>query len=98
MRFPIAAALLAAFAMAGCMGPQGNPNGQAYANEAGGTIATQPQFVGTESYDPYGKPAPFSDMNIGSAAITPAPSPPLDLSTTGATPTPRSPAPMPRQH
>jgi hypothetical protein len=98
MRLSIAAALLAASALAGCLGPEGNPNGQAYATDAGGTIATQPQFVGNETYDPYGKSAPFYDMTIGSAAITPAATPPLDLSTRGATPTPQGPVPVPQQH
>jgi hypothetical protein len=98
MRLPIAAALLASFALAGCFGPEGNPNGQAYANETGGTIATQPQFVGNESYDPYGKPAPFADMTIGSAALSPTATPPLDLSTKGAAPTPKGSIPKPQQH
>ena len=79
MRFEIGAALLAAMALAGCMGPQGNPNGQAYATDPGGSVAVTPQAVGTVAYDPYGKAPSFADMEIGSAAIAPPPPPPLTL-------------------
>lgn len=46
--------------LAACAGNQGNPNGMAYADEPGGTIATQPQTVGTMYYNP-DQPAPTSD-------------------------------------
>ena len=88
MRFQIAAALLAALALAGCIGPQGNPNGQPYANDTDGQITAAPQALGTVTYDPYGKPANFADMDIGSAAITPSQTPPMNLSTQGAAPMP----------
>jgi hypothetical protein len=77
MKFPIGAALLAVVALAGCAGPEGNPNGQPYANEPGGTIAVPPQTMGTVSYDPYAAPAPFSDMQPGQPAINPPPPLPL---------------------
>jgi hypothetical protein len=76
MRFPIIAALLATSLVGACMGPQGNPNGQPYANEPGGAIALKPQSLGAESYDPYGKPSSFADMDIGNPAINPAPASP----------------------
>jgi len=72
MRFSIGIALLG-LALAGCAGPEGNPNGQPYANEPGGAIAVKPQSLGEASYDPYGTPAPFADMQAGQAAITPPP-------------------------
>lgn len=93
MRFSIGIALLG-LALTGCMGPEGNPNGQPYATDPSGAIAVKPQFIGTDSYDPYGKPAPFSDMQMGQAAIAPAATPPLDLSTRGATPAPQGRGPM----
>jgi len=77
MRFPIGAALVAAMALGGCMGPQGNPNGQAYANEPGGVMAEKPQTIGKASYDPYATPAPFADMQAGQPAINPPPPMPL---------------------
>ena len=71
MKWTIGAALMAAMALAGCMGPQGNPNAQAYANEPGGTAAVKPETMGKVAYDPYGTPAPFTDMQAGQAAINP---------------------------
>jgi hypothetical protein len=59
----VAASLL----LAGCMGPEGNPNGQPYANEPGGTIAVAPQTVGVPMYDPDAPAAPFADMRAGGA-------------------------------
>jgi hypothetical protein len=88
MRFQIGAALLAAMALAGCMGPEGNPNGQPYATDPGGMIAVAPQALGAVAYDPYTKPPNFADMDIGSAAITPSPTPPMNLTPQGASPTP----------
>lgn len=89
MRFEIGAALLAALALAGCMGPQGNPNGQPYATDLGGTIAVSPQAVGTVAYDPYGKAPGFADMDIGSAAFTPPSVPTMNVMPQGASPAPR---------
>ena len=83
MRFSIGAALLG-LALTGCMGPEGNPDGQPYATDPGGAIAVKPQVLGMDSYNPYGQPAPFADMQAGSAAITPAPTPPLNLTPQGA--------------
>ena len=59
-------------ALAGCMGPEGNPNGMAYANEPGGAIATQPQNVGTVSYDPFAPVPPFDDMKANAVIGAPA--------------------------
>jgi hypothetical protein len=95
MRFQIAAALLAALGLGACMGPEGNPNGQAYANDPSGQIAMAPQALGTVAYDPYGKPANFEDMDIGSSAITPSQTPPMNLTTQGASPAPMRPGQMP---
>ena len=69
MRFPMTAALLAA-ALSGCAtGPDGNPNNQPYADQPGGTIAVRPQFISTESYDPYGQPPPFAVAAFSTAAL-----------------------------
>lgn len=92
MRFSMT--LLAAAALmtslAGCThGSQGNPDNQPYAGEPGGTIAVTPQIISTESYDPYGTPPPFADMQYSAVAITPAPSPPLNLTPRGAAPMPQ---------
>ncbi len=57
----------ASLLLAGCMGPAGNPNGQPYANEAGGTIAVAPTTVGVPTYDPYAPAPPFADMKAGGA-------------------------------
>ena len=53
--------------LAGCAGPDGNPGGQPYANQPGGTIAVAPQTIGTPLYDPDAKAAPFEDMKAGGA-------------------------------
>jgi len=79
MKLPVGALLLAAAALAGCAGPGGNPNGFPYANEPGGAIATQPQTIGTVSYDPYAPPASFADMQAGEAAINPPPPTPVPM-------------------
>jgi hypothetical protein len=73
MKFAAGATLLAALTLMGCMGPDGNPNRQPYANEPGGAIAVKSATVGTVSYDPYAAPAPFTDMQAGQAAINPPP-------------------------
>ena len=73
MKLAAGAAFLAAMTLAACAGPEGNPNRQPYANEPGGTMAVKPATVGTVSYDPYGTPAPFADMQAGQAAINPPP-------------------------
>jgi hypothetical protein len=87
MRFSASAALFAALTLAACTGPQGNPDGAPYANEAGGTIAVKPETIGKVAYDPYGTPAPFADMQAGQAAINPPP--PM----TPMAPVPTNPAP-----
>jgi hypothetical protein len=85
MKFAVFAALLASTALAGCMGPEGNPDGMAYADEPGGALAVKPLTVGTVSYDPYATPAPFADMQMGQPAFSPQPMP-----------LPAQPAPPPR--
>lgn len=96
MRFSMTAALLLLAGLGGCAhGPDGNPNNQPYADQPGGTIAVQPQFVSTASYDPYATPTPFADMEYSAMAIRPAPTPPLNLAPAGAAPMP-GPAPMRR--
>jgi len=92
MRFSMTAALLAASALSACAnGNQGNPDNQPYATDPAGAIAAKPQFISTESYDPYGTPPPFADMQSGSAAITPSATPPLDMTPQGASPMPAAP-------
>jgi len=101
MRFSMTAALLAACALSACAnGHEGNPGNQPYATDPTGAIAAKPQFISTQSYDPYATPAPFEDMQAGSIAISPAPSPPLNLSTQGQSPAPapRITPTMPRPH
>ena len=74
MKFQIAfAALTLTFALAACMGPEGNPNGQPYASEPGGTLAVAPAANGAETYDPRKPAPPFQDMRTG--ATPPAPPP-----------------------
>lgn len=87
MKLAVGAALVAAMALGGCMGPQGNPDGVAYADEPGGTLAVKPLTVGTVSYDPYATPAPFADMQMGQPAISPPPPMPM---ITPTVPPPRS--------
>ena len=75
MKFQIAfAALTLSLALAACMGPEGNPNGQPYASEPGGTLAVTPAANGAATYDPRKPAPPFQDMRTG--ATPPAPPPP----------------------
>jgi len=103
MRFSMTAALLAAcafsaFGLGACAnGNQGNPNSQPYATDLGGAIAVKPQFISTESYDPYGTPPPFADMQAGSAATAPQPQTPMNYSPAPVQPPRNTPA-MPRPH
>jgi hypothetical protein len=71
MKLPII--LLAALALAGCMGPEGNPSDQPYADE--GMIAFKPEPAPATTYDPNVTPPPFNDMQIGQPALNPPPSP-----------------------
>ena len=97
MRFSMTAALLAASALSACVnGNQGNPNNQPYATDPAGAIAVKPQFISTESYDPYGTPPPFADMQAGSAAMTPAPQPSMNYNPMPAQ-TPSNRPTMPRR-
>jgi hypothetical protein len=96
MRFEFGAALLAAMALAGCTGLQGNPNGQPYATDTSGMVAVSPQAVGAVAYDPYGKAPSFADMEIGSAAIMPSSAPPMNFTPQGAPPAAQRPGSMSR--
>ena len=102
MRFPTTAALLAAcalgaFGLGACAnGNQGNPNSQPYATDPAGAIAVKPQFTSTASYDPYGTPPPFADMQSGSVATTPPFQPPVYVSPPSQAPASRT-RTMPRQ-
>ena len=92
MRFFMTAALLAASALSACAnGNQGNPDNQPYATDPAGAITVKPQFISTESYDPYGTPPPFADMQAGSAAIMPSATPPMNMTPQGASPMPPAP-------
>ncbi len=97
MRFSMTAALLAAcalsaFGLGACAnGNQGNPNSQPYATDSAGGIAVKPQVISTESYDPYGTPPPFADMQAVSAAITPSAAPSMNMPPQGASPLPGGP-------
>jgi hypothetical protein len=74
MKFAIAiAAVILPIALAGCMGPAGNPDGMAYADEPGGAIGAPPQNLGLVSYDPSASVTPFNDMKAGAPAGGPAP-------------------------
>jgi hypothetical protein len=97
MRFPTTAALLAACALSACAnGNQGNPGNQPYATDPAGAIAVKPQFTSTASYDPYGTPPPFADMQSGSVATAPPPQPPVYVSPPSQAPASRT-RTMPRQ-
>jgi hypothetical protein len=72
MKIQIAAiTLTATLALGACAGPQGNPNGSPYADEAGGTMAVKPQTVGSETYDSTKSAPPFQDMRPGPYTPTP---------------------------
>jgi len=66
MRFFIATAGMALL-LAGCMGPDGNPDGMPYAGEPDGVATVQPMPVAPVAYDPNAKAAPFEDMRAGGA-------------------------------
>ena len=103
MRFSMTAALLAAcalsaFGLGACAnGNQGNPNSQPYATDPDGAIAVKPQFISTESYDPYGTPPPFADMQAGSAATAPQSQAPMNYNPAPVQP-PRNMPTMTRPH
>ena len=73
MKRTLGAALLAAMALAACMGPDGNLGGQPYADQPGGSLAVKPHDPAPTQYDPNATPAPFDDMKAGQAAINPPP-------------------------
>jgi hypothetical protein len=71
----IALALLAALALAACMGPSGNPNGQPYADS--GMIAVKPMPAATVQYDPKAEAPDFGAMQIGQPGLTTPPPAPM---------------------
>lgn len=79
MRFSLGAALLAAMALAGCMGSDGNPNAQPYADAPDGALAVKAQSVGRDNYDPYAPAPSFVDMQAGQPAVSPPPPMPLPV-------------------
>ncbi len=62
---------LTALVMGGCAGPDGNPDGQPYANEPGGAIAVPPSVNGIVAYNPESS-VPPSDTMTGGLPPTPA--------------------------
>lgn len=68
---------LSALVLGGCMGPDGNPDGQPYANEPGGTIAVPPSVNGVAVYNPESQapqPADMTPVNgLPAAPATPGP-------------------------
>jgi len=89
MRFSILA-LAGAAMLAGCFGPEGNPNGAPYASETGGAIAVAATPVGAPTYDPGAKAAPFEDMRAGGAGAN-QPSPTGERPLNGVPPAPPPP-------
>jgi hypothetical protein len=76
----LALAGLTAMVLSGCMGPDGNPDGQPYANEPGGAIAAPPQMNGIATYNPESQAPQSSDttaiMGMPATPKTPMPAPP----------------------
>ncbi len=71
---------LTALVLSGCMGPDGNPDGQPYANEPGGAIAAPPAINGVATYDPESQAPQSADtapvMGLPATPKTPQPAPP----------------------
>ena len=72
---------LTALVLGGCMGPDGNPDGQPYANEPGGAIAAPPQINGVVAYNPESMAPQPADtapvMGLPPTPQTPQPAPPI---------------------
>ena len=73
MKLPII--LLAGLALAGCTGPQGNPNHQSYADA--GMIAFAPQPAPPVTYDANVVPPSFEAMKVSQPALNPRPPAPV---------------------
>jgi len=69
------AALATTFALAACMGPAGNPNGQSYGDTA--MIAVKPVPAAAVQYDPKAEPPDFGVMQVGQPGLTTPPPAPL---------------------
>lgn len=71
---------LSALVLGGCMGPDGNPDGQPYANDPGGAIAVPPSMNGVATYNPESQAPQPQDtaptMGLPAAPRTPMPAPP----------------------
>lgn len=55
-------------ALAGCAGPDGNPDNSPYANQPGGTMAVAPHDRPAVAYDP-SAPNPSKDASLGAQAL-----------------------------
>jgi hypothetical protein len=88
MKISILALAGTSLLLGGCFGPEGNPNGQPYANEPGGAIAVAATPVGQPTYDPSAPTASFEDMRAGGAgANQPSPTGNAPLKGVPAAPT-----------
>ena len=71
---------LSALVLGGCMGPDGNPDGQPYANEPGGAIAAPPSVNGVVTYNPESQAPQAADtattQGLPAAPKTPGPTQP----------------------
>ena len=73
MKYPLY--LLAALALCACAGPEGNPNGQPYADQPGGAMAVRPEPTPTPSYNPYAQ-SPNNGMQLAPPPAMPLSPPP----------------------
>jgi len=73
MKYPLY--LLAALVLSACAGPEGNPNGQPYADQPGGMIAVRPEAAAAISYDPYAAQPAYDSAQFGTPPATPLPPP-----------------------
>jgi hypothetical protein len=72
---------LSALFLSGCMGPDGNPDAQPYANEPGGAIASPPAVNGIVTYNPESQAPQSADtapvIGLPAAPKTPGPTSPV---------------------
>jgi hypothetical protein len=68
---------LFALVLGGCMGPDGNPDGQPYATDPGGTVAAPPSVNGVVAYNPESMAPQQADTApvMGLPPVTPTPQP-----------------------
>lgn len=65
--------LLAVLGLSACMGPEGNPDGQPYADQ--GMIGVKPQPAPAVAYDPNTAQPAYDSALYGTPAATPMPPP-----------------------